>query len=201
VTDRFLPDKAVAVLDLAGSRARRAGGAEVGEPEIARVVAKMAGIPESRLLASDRERILGLEQALAAHPTRDLDAVARRELRDARVVVEGHDARHDGHRDAQLAHLLDEVEVRVRVEEELRDRPVRAGLDLRGEVLQVALRVALLRVVLGIGGDFDGPVPPLRGADELDQLAGVAELAASKPSAAMSLTVDSVFSRVEPPAP
>jgi ATP-dependent Clp protease ATP-binding subunit ClpC len=31
---------------------------EVGAAEIARVVAKMAGIPESRLLASDRERIL-----------------------------------------------------------------------------------------------------------------------------------------------
>jgi ATP-dependent Clp protease ATP-binding subunit ClpC len=33
---------------------------------VARVVAKMAGLPESRLLASDRERILGIEQALAA---------------------------------------------------------------------------------------------------------------------------------------
>ncbi|BDG01641.1 AAA family ATPase [Anaeromyxobacter oryzae] len=66
VTDRFLPDKAVAVLDLAGSRARREGVREVGEKEIARVVAKMAGIPESRLVASDRERILGLEAALAA---------------------------------------------------------------------------------------------------------------------------------------
>jgi ATP-dependent Clp protease ATP-binding subunit ClpC len=77
VTDRFLPDKAVAVLDLAGSRARRAGGAEVGEAEIARVVAKMAGIPESRLLASDRERILGLEQALAARVVGHADAVAR----------------------------------------------------------------------------------------------------------------------------
>ena len=77
VTDRFLPDKAVAVLDLAGSRARRAGHAEVGEPEIARVVAKMAGIPESRLLASDRERILALEAALAARVVGHADAVAR----------------------------------------------------------------------------------------------------------------------------
>jgi ATP-dependent Clp protease ATP-binding subunit ClpC len=64
VTDRFLPDKAVAVLDLAGSRARRAGAQEVDEEEVARVVAKMAGIPESRLLASDRERILSLEASL-----------------------------------------------------------------------------------------------------------------------------------------
>jgi ATP-dependent Clp protease ATP-binding subunit ClpC len=65
ITDRFLPDKAVAVLDLAGSRARREGRREVGADAVARVVAKMAGLPESRLLASDRERILGLEGALA----------------------------------------------------------------------------------------------------------------------------------------
>jgi ATP-dependent Clp protease ATP-binding subunit ClpC len=64
ITDRFLPDKAVAVLDLAGSRARRERCTEVRATEIAKVVAKMAGLPESRLLASDRERILGLEAAL-----------------------------------------------------------------------------------------------------------------------------------------
>jgi ATP-dependent Clp protease ATP-binding subunit ClpC len=66
ITDRFLPDKAVAVLDLAGSRARRQGRREVGAADMARVVAKMAGLPEARLLASDRERILGIESALAA---------------------------------------------------------------------------------------------------------------------------------------
>jgi ATP-dependent Clp protease ATP-binding subunit ClpC len=77
VTDRFLPDKAVAVLDLAGSRARRAGAAEVGADEIARVVAKMAGIPESRLLASDRERIRSLEAALAARVVGHADGIAR----------------------------------------------------------------------------------------------------------------------------
>ncbi len=65
ITDRFLPDKAVAVLDLAGSRARRQHHRSVDADDVARVVAKMAGLPESRLLASDRERILGLEQALS----------------------------------------------------------------------------------------------------------------------------------------
>jgi ATP-dependent Clp protease ATP-binding subunit ClpC len=65
ISDRFLPDKAVAVMDLAGSRARRAGAREVDAAAVARVVAKMAGLPESRLLASDRERIRGLEEALA----------------------------------------------------------------------------------------------------------------------------------------
>jgi len=77
VTDRFLPDKAVAVLDLAGSRARRAGLAQVGEAEIAQVVAKMAGIPESRLLASDRERIVALEAALGGRVIGHADAVSR----------------------------------------------------------------------------------------------------------------------------
>ncbi|MBK9519748.1 MAG: ATP-dependent Clp protease ATP-binding subunit [Anaeromyxobacter sp.] len=77
VTDRFLPDKAVAALDLAGSRARREGRREVGAPDVARVVAKMAGIPESRLLASDRERILGLERALAERVVGHEEAIGR----------------------------------------------------------------------------------------------------------------------------
>ncbi len=77
VTDRFLPDKAVAVLDLAGSRARRAGASEVAATEVARVVAKMAGIPESRLVASDRERILALASALEERIVGHRDAIAR----------------------------------------------------------------------------------------------------------------------------
>jgi ATP-dependent Clp protease ATP-binding subunit ClpC len=77
ITDRFLPDKAVAVLDLAGSRARRERRDVVGEQEVARVVAKMAGIPESRLLASDRERILGLEGALRERIVGHAETISR----------------------------------------------------------------------------------------------------------------------------
>ncbi|MCM2333166.1 MAG: ATP-dependent Clp protease ATP-binding subunit [Anaeromyxobacteraceae bacterium] len=77
IQDRFLPDKAVAVLDLAGSRARREGRREVGAADVARVVAKMAGLPESRLLASDRERILGIEQSLSARVVGHADAIGK----------------------------------------------------------------------------------------------------------------------------
>ncbi|HTP51557.1 MAG TPA: ATP-dependent Clp protease ATP-binding subunit [Anaeromyxobacteraceae bacterium] len=82
IRDRFLPDKAVAAIDLAGSRARRQGEGGVAVAEVARVVAQMAGIPESRLLADDRERLLGLEQALAARIVGHADSI----LRVARVL-------------------------------------------------------------------------------------------------------------------
>jgi ATP-dependent Clp protease ATP-binding subunit ClpC len=77
VPDRCLPDKAIAALDLAGSRARREGARHVAEADIARVVAKMADIPEARLLATDRERILGLSTALAARVVGHADALER----------------------------------------------------------------------------------------------------------------------------
>ncbi|MFO0583645.1 MAG: ATP-dependent Clp protease ATP-binding subunit [Anaeromyxobacter sp.] len=77
VTDRFLPDKAVAALDLAGSRARRARTATVEADDVARTVAKMASIPESRLLATDQERLLGLEAALGARVVGHAAAVAK----------------------------------------------------------------------------------------------------------------------------
>ena len=61
IRDRFLPDKAFAAIDLAGSRARREGRAEVGREDVARAVARMAGMPEERVLQPDGERFLDLE--------------------------------------------------------------------------------------------------------------------------------------------
>ena len=66
VRDRCLPDKAFAAIDLAGSRARREGRATVSRDDVARAVARMAGLPEERLLAPDGERYLSLEQRLRA---------------------------------------------------------------------------------------------------------------------------------------
>ena len=80
VRDRFLPDKAFAAIDLAGSRARREGRSEVSREDVARAVARMAGLPEERLLQPDGERFLSLEKRLAARIVgheRNIATVAR----------------------------------------------------------------------------------------------------------------------------
>lgn len=64
IHERQLPDKAIGVLDLAGSRAARIGLAEVAREDVARVVAEIAGIPADRLLQQDRERFLQMEDVL-----------------------------------------------------------------------------------------------------------------------------------------
>jgi ATP-dependent Clp protease ATP-binding subunit ClpC len=64
VSDRFLPDKAISIVDLAGSRCAREGKHDVTAVDVARVVAKLAGIPEERLLMKDTERLLRLEDEL-----------------------------------------------------------------------------------------------------------------------------------------
>jgi ATP-dependent Clp protease ATP-binding subunit ClpC len=61
IADRFLPDKAISLLDLAGSRARRRGKALVGRSEVAELVAEGTGIPVDRLLMTDTERFLSME--------------------------------------------------------------------------------------------------------------------------------------------
>jgi ATP-dependent Clp protease ATP-binding subunit ClpC len=66
VSDRFLPDKAISIADLAGSRCRREGKSLVEPQDVARIVSKLAGIPEERLLMNDSARLLRLEQDLAA---------------------------------------------------------------------------------------------------------------------------------------
>lgn len=67
---RALPDKAISVLDLAGARARRRlprGRAErvVESGEVASVVSEVTGVPAERLLQTDGERLLHLEEILA----------------------------------------------------------------------------------------------------------------------------------------
>ena len=63
--DRRLPDKALNVLDMAGSRAARTSRNYVRRTDIARVVAQMANLPCERLTHSDRERFLDIERALS----------------------------------------------------------------------------------------------------------------------------------------
>ncbi|MBN2361293.1 MAG: ATP-dependent Clp protease ATP-binding subunit [Deltaproteobacteria bacterium] len=64
ITDRFLPGKAVDLLDLAGSRARHAGQTAVDRDAVARVVAEQTGVPIDRLLLQDGERYLAAERYL-----------------------------------------------------------------------------------------------------------------------------------------
>ncbi|HWE24114.1 MAG TPA: ATP-dependent Clp protease ATP-binding subunit, partial [Myxococcales bacterium] len=80
VRDRCLPDKAFAAIDLAGSRARREGRPQVTREDVARAVARMAGLPEERLLEPDGERFLGLERRLQERVVghrEQLSAIAR----------------------------------------------------------------------------------------------------------------------------
>jgi ATP-dependent Clp protease ATP-binding subunit ClpC len=78
---RALPDKAISILDLAGARARRKGGAtkaaEIGPAEVASVVAELADVPVERLLETDRERMLALEATLAERVVGHGAAIAR----------------------------------------------------------------------------------------------------------------------------
>jgi ATP-dependent Clp protease ATP-binding subunit ClpC len=77
VTERFMPDKAISVVDLAGSRCRREGKELVEVSDVARVVAKIAGIPEERLLMTDSARLLRLEADLGERVIGHEEAISR----------------------------------------------------------------------------------------------------------------------------
>lgn len=63
--EQQLPDKAIALLDLAGSRAARSGEPEVDSAAVAALISERTGIPAERLLATDHERMLSLESELS----------------------------------------------------------------------------------------------------------------------------------------
>jgi ATP-dependent Clp protease ATP-binding subunit ClpC len=77
IGDRFLPDKAISIVDLAGSRSRREGREVVTEIEIAKVVSQLARIPVEKLLMTDRERFLKMEEILGAAIIGHEDALKR----------------------------------------------------------------------------------------------------------------------------
>jgi ATP-dependent Clp protease ATP-binding subunit ClpC len=77
VSDRFLPDKAISIADLAGSRCRREGKDVVEPQDVARIVSKLAGIPEERLLMNDSARLLRLEQDLGGRVIGHQDVIDR----------------------------------------------------------------------------------------------------------------------------
>ncbi len=67
LNDRFLPDKAIDVIDEAGAYIRLSGGAhrtKVNPADIEKIVAGMAKIPLQRVSKNDRERLSGLEPGL-----------------------------------------------------------------------------------------------------------------------------------------
>lgn len=81
---RALPDKAVSILDLAGARTRRRGKTDVRADTVAEVVAELADMPIERLLESDGDRFLRLEEILAervvghGEPIRRIARILRR---------------------------------------------------------------------------------------------------------------------------
>jgi ATP-dependent Clp protease ATP-binding subunit ClpC len=62
--DRALPDKAITLVDEAGSRARRSGNYEVNCDALANVVSELTGIPLTKILVTDQERLMRMEDSL-----------------------------------------------------------------------------------------------------------------------------------------
>ncbi|MGB8330722.1 MAG: ATP-dependent Clp protease ATP-binding subunit [Polyangiales bacterium] len=75
--EQALPDKAIGLLDLAAARTRRRGGAIVDREAIAQVVAEKVRVPVERLLVSDSQKLLELEQHLAKHVVGHEDVMSR----------------------------------------------------------------------------------------------------------------------------
>lgn len=83
VTDRFMPDKAIDLIDEAASMAKIAGWAQQDEAEIvihsadvAKVVAQWTGVPVERVGADDQQDILNLEKTLRRRIVGQDEAIA-----------------------------------------------------------------------------------------------------------------------------
>ncbi len=77
IPEQSLPDKAIGLLDLAGARIRRRGRAIVDRKAVAQVVAEKVRVPLERLLVTDAQKLLELEQHLAEHVVGHADVMTR----------------------------------------------------------------------------------------------------------------------------
>ncbi|MGQ9855421.1 MAG: ATP-dependent Clp protease ATP-binding subunit [Fervidobacterium sp.] len=64
ITDRFMPDKAVDLIDEAAARAKIDGRMEILEEDIAKVVERWTGIPVGKLMGDEKEKIKNLEKLI-----------------------------------------------------------------------------------------------------------------------------------------
>ena len=64
IQERALPDKAISVLDRAGSLCERSGEQEVTPKHIAQVIAKIADVPVERLLVTEKQKLMDMENIL-----------------------------------------------------------------------------------------------------------------------------------------
>ena len=87
INDRFLPDKAIDLLDEAGAAVRVQGGANVTEADVARVLSVWTGIPVTGLSESESERLIALEDRLKERIVGQDEAVSAvaRAIRRGRV--------------------------------------------------------------------------------------------------------------------
>ena len=76
VTDRCLPDKALDIMDEAGSMVRLRGGKNVRREDVAEVVSKMTGIPVSSVAQSESLRLMRMESRLEQRIVGQDEAVA-----------------------------------------------------------------------------------------------------------------------------
>jgi ATP-dependent Clp protease ATP-binding subunit ClpC len=86
IPGKALPDKAISVLDLGLARARRRGLSEAVAEQVAEVVSEMSSVPVERLLQSDGDRLLALEETLSTRVVGHaecLAAIARSVRRNA----------------------------------------------------------------------------------------------------------------------
>ena len=110
---------------------------------------------------------------LVGEPLRELGALELCHARDRAQVGGGHDPGEHGLVDTVGTQTRDEIEVVLRLEEELRDGEVRL-LQLARRPVAIALARGRVRMRLRVGGDADREVADV--AHELDQLDGVGQL-------------------------
>ena len=98
-----------------------------------------------------RRRIVIEPVEARREPVRHRGAGALGETLRLLEVLHRQDARRDRHVDAARAHAVEIAEIEIVLEEELRDRARRAGIDLRRQHVDVGIDRGAVRMLLRIG--------------------------------------------------
>jgi ATP-dependent Clp protease ATP-binding subunit ClpC len=101
---RAQPDRALSVIDLALSRARRDRAPALARDTVAAVVAAVGGLPVERVASTDQERLLDLERALSDKLVGHQHAIRRVSDTLRRNAVGFRGARADRHLSVPRAH-------------------------------------------------------------------------------------------------
>ena len=135
----------------------------------------------------DGGTVVGIRLQLQAQPARDFRTAGIGKANQFGKTGNRHDAGDNRNIHPAPAHIVEEAEIGIRVVKILGNRRIRSRFGFTDEMVEVVLRTARLRMIFGIGGDFDMEMAAVFVFNQFHQFVGITQPAGARAHAGRNI--------------